>query len=159
MVLAHNTEAGVCKDISIACTGKIGKHLMSVEVLHLDPFSWARTFISSHIGVGCQWFMAAPFSRDLFSTEKDLSHLEMAGRLPLDVAKANVWTKVCHAHSRAPHGIRLMLDVTKATSLLSFLPSPIFSPWLLDRFLLKSLLKKSLVQESPSWALPLENLI
>jgi len=90
VVLAHNTEACVCKDISIACTGKIGKDLMSIEVLHLDPFSWARTFISGHIGVGCQWFRAAPFSRDLFATEKDPSHLEMAGSLPLDVAKAIV---------------------------------------------------------------------
>lgn len=101
------TEACIYKDISVACTCRIGKDLLSTEVLHLDPFSWARTFISSHIGVGCQWFTAIPFFRDLFSTQKDPSHVEMAGRLPwmqpkpMSGQKRNT-VSWCPARSRAP---------------------------------------------------------
>lgn len=42
------TKACVYKGISIACTFRIGKDLISIGVLHLEPVFWAKISISSH---------------------------------------------------------------------------------------------------------------
>lgn len=155
---------GMCpQDVSIACTCKVGKDLNG----WLRSIFWPRIFISNHSKCWLLKAYSCTFLWKVVLNSQGPSSLRNGwevtpGCSSKPMSNVHGGTKAQHLFLvpctfQSPHGIRLRLDLTKSTSFLSFRPATSVSPWLLYRFLLKVLLKISLMQEFPSRDLLLEN--